>query len=115
MTICDKLVTLGGEVVHEGGGVVVGESFEAHGHHSGVLKTLRTYNDDDDDDHSNNHDDDFEDGAPWWSRQTRTHHRFLRFHCGKFIVAFSVKFGISILSPNMITLKKFSGLKNHLA
>merc|ERR1712240_172410 len=28
--------TLGGEVVHEGGGVVVGESFEAHGHHSGV-------------------------------------------------------------------------------
>merc|ERR1711872_888897 len=28
--------TPGGEVVHKGGGVVVGESFEAHGHHSGV-------------------------------------------------------------------------------
>ena len=100
-------------MVHKGGGVVVGESFEAHGHHSGVLKTLGTY--DDDDNYSQNRDDDYGDGAPWWSRQTRTHHRFLRFHCGKFIVAFSFKFGISILSPNMITLKKFSGLKNHLA
>ena len=73
MTICDKLVTLGGEVVHKGGGVVVGESFEAHGHHSGVLYRLRTYDNDnhhdddnhrdgdDDGDHSDDHDDDYED------------------------------------------------------
>ena len=42
-------------MVHKGGGVVVGESFEAHGHHSGVLRTFGTYDDDDDDD---NHRDD---------------------------------------------------------
>ena len=53
-------------MVHKGGGVVVGESFEAHGHHSGVLYRLRTYDndnyhDDDDDDHSDDHDDDYED------------------------------------------------------
>ena len=50
-------------MVHKGGCVVVGESFEAHGHHSGVLKTLGTY-DDDDNNHSQNHDDDYGDGAP---------------------------------------------------
>ena len=92
-------------MVHKGGGVVVGESFEAHGHHSGVLKVLRTYNDDD---HSNNHDDDFDDGTPWWSRQTRTHHRFLRFHCGKYRVAFHFDLGSAFCLQTMITLKKFS-------
>ena len=102
-------------MVHKGGGVVVGQSFEAHGHHSGVLYRLRTYDDDDDDNHSDDHDNDLD--MMYRGGRVKLAHIIVSSASTveNLLGQFLLNLGSAFCLQNMITLKKFSGLKNHLA